>query len=159
MVPAARRQCSLETDGIAQSRGAIRSGSQHRHLLALMAVTSSSSAPAVGKLDTTGWEDEDIEHHDACKALGVLDEFWHPEEEFKCKKGKSARKALKRGRRSANADSRAARCMHVGCRACCAASRGCSVPAARIDREMQRVQQGNHALLPRLHEPESDRSS
>ena len=59
-----------------------------------MAAPSSSSAPASGKHDTTGWEAKDIEHHDACLAHHVLDQFWSPQEEFDCKKGKAARKAL-----------------------------------------------------------------
>ena len=56
----------------------------------------------------TGWEPMDVEHYNMISALGVLDGlrdgavsidgFWSPEEELTCKKGKAARRVLKRAR-------------------------------------------------------------
>ena len=63
-----------------------------QNLQAGMAATSSSSAPAVGKHDTTGWEAEDIQHHDECLALSVLDQFWTPDKWMTFKGKTGARK-------------------------------------------------------------------
>jgi hypothetical protein len=53
-------------------------------------------------VDTSGWSDVDAADYNECRALGCLDEFWSPGEEKKNKRGKAARKALKRGRRDHN---------------------------------------------------------
>ena len=48
------------------------------------------------------WEQQDVADYDVMEQLGIVHDFWSPEEEFACKKGKEKRRELKRGRRDHN---------------------------------------------------------
>ena len=50
----------------------------------------------------TRWEQQDVADYDVMEQLGIVHDFWSPEEEFACKKGKEKRRELKRGRRDHN---------------------------------------------------------
>ena len=48
------------------------------------------------------WESIDVEHYNRFVELGILDDYWSPEEELKSRKGRDKRRQLKRGRREHN---------------------------------------------------------
>lgn len=73
-----------------------------------MAASSSSTVASTEQvIDINNWDrwpQEDRAHFEKMKALGLLDEFWTPDEELRSKKGKNERRKLRFTRREHNAN-------------------------------------------------------
>ena len=67
------------------------------------------------------WEQQDVADYDVMESLAIVHDFWSPEEEFACKKGREKRRELKRGRRDHNDGAIKRARVQVACLALCIA--------------------------------------